>query len=218
MAFAQMCSAGVRGFVRPGMILFTAFMLFANSATAAQIYLYGFVASSNVPGSAFIGQLWTLDATYTPATSAATALLTSATFRLGNETWNALVPNNLLTVPPVVSGLTMVTPSQLQITANFDPASVPGNRGTGRSSFSLSINGTPFDNTGFASQDNIDAIIAGSALPQQGSYAIIESTFATENLTLQRTVPEPSSWAVIAGVVGIGFRRLMKRRAANRHA
>lgn len=218
MALAQVCSSGVRGFLRRGMIVVSALLLFANTATAAQIFLYGFVASSNVPGSSFIGQLWTLNATYTPAPTAVTALLGSATFKLGNETWNALTTNNFVSVPPVISGLTMVNPNQLQISANFDPASVPGNRGTGRSSFSLSITGTPFDNTGFASEDNINAILAGSALPQQGSYAIIESSFATENLTLQRTVPEPSSWALLAGVVGIGCRRIMKRRAAVQQA
>ena len=218
MAFKQLCSSGVRGVLRPGMRLFTALMFITNTASAAQIYLYGVVASSNAPGSSFIGQLWTLNATYTPAASAATALLTSATFQLGGETWSTLTTNNFVSIPPVVSGLTMISPTQLQITANFDPASVPGNRGTGRSSFSLSINGTPFDNTGFASQANIDAIISGSALPQQGSYAIIESSFATENLTLQRTVPEPSSWAVIAGVIGIGVRRMVKRRTAKLNA
>ncbi|MFM7925917.1 MAG: hypothetical protein ACKPJJ_37330, partial [Planctomycetaceae bacterium] len=63
---------------------------------------------------------------------------------------------------------------------------------------------------------NIDAILSSSALPQQGSYAIIESSFATENLTLQRTVPEPSSWAIMVGVVGMGVRQALKRRAAKR--
>ncbi|MFM7164587.1 MAG: hypothetical protein ACKO3T_05030 [Planctomycetaceae bacterium] len=199
-------------------IAFATILCTAQSVNAAQVFLYGVVVSSNVAGSSFIGKLWTLDAVYTPAPGAATALLTAATFKLGNETWNVLTANNLLSVPPVVSGLTMVTPTQLQISANFDPASVPGNRGTGRSSFSLSINGTPADNSGFASQANIEAILSSSALPQQGSYAIIESSFATENLTLQRTVPEPSSWAIMVGVVGMGVRQALKRRAAKRQA
>lgn len=218
MAIVQKYVTGGSGFRRLTALLVAALVFLSSSANAAQVFLYGVVVSSNVPGSAFIGQVWTLDATYTPATSAATALLTAATFKLGGETWNVLTANNPLSVPATISGLTMIPTTQLQISANFDPASVPSGRGTGRSSFSLSINGTPFDNSGFATQNNVEAILATAPLPQQGNYAIVESSFATESLTLQRTVPEPSSWAVIAGFVGFGVRRVMKRRAGRRQA
>ncbi|HCP11687.1 MAG TPA: hypothetical protein DIT89_05075 [Planctomycetaceae bacterium] len=184
------------------------------AASANQVFLYGVVKSSTVGGSSFIGQLWTFTGTYTPAPAAATASLTAATMTIGSETWNILVPDAPSATPPVISGLTMVTPSRLQITANFAPDSDPGNRGTGRSVFSLSVDGTPADNSGFASQANIDSILATSLLPQQGSYAIIESSFATESLTLQRTVPEPSTWALLVGVAGVGARRLLNRRKA----
>lgn len=184
------------------------------AASANQVFLYGVVTSSTVGSSSFIGQLWTFTGTYTPAPAAATASLTAATMKIGGETWNILVPDAPSATPPVISELRMVNPSRLQITANFAPDSDPGNRGTGRSVFSLSLDGTPADNSGFASQANIDSILATSLLPQQGSYVIIESSFATESLTLQRTVPEPSTWAMLIGVAGVGARRLLNRRKA----
>lgn len=191
-----------------------AFLLVALSTAqcfAAQITLSGFVQSSNVPGSPLIGAPWLLVGTYTGAGTPAVAF-SSATFTVGGETWSLLAANNPGTVPPTFSGLTMVTTTRLQVGATFQPASVPGGLGSLGSVFSLSIDGVPVDSTGNATEPNIDAIVNSSPFNQQGSFTLVNVGPAFESLTLQRAVPEPSAFAMLAGVLAVSAGRIYRRR------
>ena len=192
-----------------------AFLLVALSTAqcfAAQITLSGFVQSSNVPGSPLIGAPWLFVGTYTGAGTPAVAF-SAATFTVGGETWSLLAANNPGTVPPTFSGLTMLpTPGRLQVGATFRPASVPGGLGSLGSVFSLSIDGVPVDSSGFATEANVNAIVNTAPFSQQGSFTLANVGPAFESLTLQRAVPEPSAFAMLAGVLAVSAGRIYRRR------
>ena len=185
----------------------------AGRATAAQLSISGGAVSSSVSPSSFVGLGWILDVVYTESTTTAIASMSSATLRVGNEFWSALAADTATNK----SQFLFVSPGQLQISAYFAPSSTPGSRGSLATAFSLSLNGTPFDNTGFATENNLLAILNSAPLSQQGSITIVDIGPSVESVTIQRAAPEPATWAMFAGcsivIAGRAYRR--RRTSSN---
>ena len=205
----------LRRFVRNSAFIAVLTVLFCNPLPAAQVFLYGIVKDSTVNTSIWKNQSWSLIGDYTPNASGKSAAFSSVTLRIGSVTWSNMQTYNP-TYPQTFSGMTHDPNGRLVIASAFNPPSNPSGYGTSNVNFALTIDGTGFDNTTNLTEDNVLAILRTAPMGQQGSISITDSITGvgsvTESLTTIRTVPEPTTWAVLAGVATCSAHRLLRRR------
>jgi len=177
-----------------------------GSASAAQLFITGKVTGP----SADVGKTFSLLAIYTP-TSAASAVLNSATLIVDNQTWATLLGGT----SPAITVAT--TKNAFTIAGQFTGSS-PGNVGDIFTSLSLNITSSTPVAAREATEANIDALFADrtSGLGTLTLVSSGSSPFGGPILNLEANlppaVPEPGSLLVLGGLGLFVGRRMLARR------